>query len=97
MIEDFFSDKPKIIHKKIAERPYVGLVNGLFATIMGVGGLTIIETFKTPTDSKMSLKLTGQQGDVMKESMNVAKTLSWKLTSYANKQQFIKNVAYCCV
>ena len=89
MIEDFFSDKPKIIHKKIAERPYVGLVNGLFATIMGVGGLTIIETFKTPSDSKMSLKLTGQQGDVMKESMQVAKTVAWNLIPNTIKQAII--------
>ena len=27
----------------------------------------------------MELKLTGMQGDVMKESMNVAKTLAWSL------------------
>ena len=33
------------------------------------------------------MKLTGMQGDVMKESMNVAKTLAWKLTT--KKQQGI--------
>merc|ERR1712166_901407 len=29
----------------------------------------------------LSFKLTGMQGDVMKESMQVAKTLAWKLSS----------------
>ena len=31
----------------------------------GLGGLTMIESFKTPSDSKLSLELTGQQEDVM--------------------------------
>ena len=31
------------------------------------------------TNNFLDLKLTGMQGDVMKESMNVAKTLSWNL------------------
>ena len=57
----------------------VGIVNGLYATASGMGGITIIESFKTPSDSKLSLELTGQQGDVMKESMKVAKTVAWNL------------------
>ena len=36
------------------------------------------------------LKLTGMQGDVMKESMNVAKTLAWNLTSDDNKKNLIE-------
>ena len=39
----------------------------------------MIESFKTPSDSKLSLELTGQQGDVMKESMKVSKTVAWNL------------------
>jgi len=77
LVEEVFSGKPKISIKKIADRPYVGRVNGLFATSSGVGGLTIIEAYKTPSDSHLQLILTGQQGDVMKESMSVAKTVSW--------------------
>ena len=65
--------------KKIAPKPHIGLVNGLYATSCGIGGLTIIETFKTPTDSKLSLVLTGQQGDVMQESVKCAKTIAWNL------------------
>ena len=78
-IEDIFKNKTKVTSKKIANKSMVGIVNGLYATNSGMGGITIIESFKTPTDSKLSLELTGQQGDVMKESMKVAKTVAWNL------------------
>ena len=78
-IEDIFKNKAKITSKKIADKAMVGIVNGLYATNSGMGGITIIESFKTPSDSKLSLELTGQQGDVMKESMKVAKTVAWNL------------------
>ena len=78
-IEEILSSKPKITFKKIAKNPGVGLVNGLYATSAGVGGLTIIEAGKTHSETKFSLELTGQQGDVMKESMRCAKTIAWNL------------------
>jgi len=79
IVEDIFSNKPKMIMKKIATKSHIGLVNGLYATTAGTGGLTIIETFKTPTDNKLSLVLTGQQGDVMQESVKCAKTIAWNI------------------
>ena len=78
-IEDILSNKPKITFKKIADKPSIGLVNGLYATSAGVGGLTIVEVIKTHSDTNFSLELTGQQGDVMKESMKCAKTIAWNL------------------
>jgi ATP-dependent Lon protease len=78
-IEELFSDKPKIQIKKIAKTPQIGFVNGLYATTTGLGGLTIIECVKTPSERKLALELTGQQGDIMKESMMCAKTLAWNL------------------
>ena len=78
-IEDVFKNRTKITSKKITCNPMIGIVNGLYATNSGMGGITIIESFRTPTDSKLSLELTGQQGDVMKESMKVAKTVAWNL------------------
>ena len=92
IVEEIFSDKPKIIHKKIADKPYIGLVNGLFATAMGVGGLNIVEAFKTPSDTKLSLKLTGKQGEVMKESMQVAKTVAWNLLPNSVKKNICKKM-----
>ena len=79
LVEEVFHSKPKYTVKTITPSPRIGLVNGLYATVSGIGGLTIIEAFKTPSESKLSLELTGQQGDVMQESMKVAKTVAWNL------------------
>ena len=79
IVENIFSNKPKLIIKKISNKNHIGLVNGLYATSVGGGGITIIEVFKTPSDSKLSLTITGQQGDVMKESVQCAKTIAWNL------------------
>ena len=38
-IEELFKTKPKIRVKKICPTPQVGLVNGLYATTSGIGGL----------------------------------------------------------
>ena len=91
-IEDIFKNNAKVTSKKIANKPMVGIVNGLYATNSGMGGITIIESFKTPTDSKLSLELTGQQGDVMKESMKVAKTVAWNLIPEDIKKNIYKEM-----
>ena len=75
LVKDIFSNKTKILQKKISEKNHIGIVNGLYTTSHGRGGLTIIQTFKTPSDTKLSLMITGQQGDVMKESVKCAKTI----------------------
>ena len=41
---------------------------------------------RTPSDSKLSLELTGNQGNVMKESMKCAKTVAWNLLPYEIKK-----------
>ena len=92
LIEEIFHSNPKITVKKIAPTPRVGLVNGLYATASGLGGITIIESFKTPSESKLSLELTGQQGDVMKESMKVAKTVAWNLIPNIIKKRIYKEM-----
>ena len=74
--------------KKIGDTPKVGLVNGLYATSAGLGGITIIQVMKTISDKKLGLeKLTGNQGDVMKESMNCALTLAWNIIPDSRKQE----------
>lgn len=67
------------IDKNIPKNPTVGVINGLWANALGQGGVIPIETKYFPTTSLLDLKLTGLQGDVMKESMTVAKTLASSL------------------
>jgi endopeptidase La len=91
-VEEFFMDKPKIQPKMIGDVPRVGLVNGLFATAAGMGGITIIEAFKTPNETKLALTITGQQGDVMKESITCAKTIAWNLLPDSVKNKILVNI-----
>jgi ATP-dependent Lon protease len=80
----------KNIEKKIHDKNKIGLINGLWANSMGKGGIIPIETMFFPSSTFLELRLTGLQGDVMKESMNVAKTLAWNLTDLEKKKELIQ-------
>ena len=69
----------KVNEKKIHDKPQVGVMNGLWANSLGQGGIIPIQAVYFPTSTFLDLRLTGMQGDVMKESMNVAKSLAWSL------------------
>jgi hypothetical protein len=88
---EYLTKYKKIIEKKIHEKPEVGIINGLWANSLSIGGIIPIQCFFYPSSNFLDLKLTGLQGDVMKESMNVAKTLAWNLTPEYIKKQFIKD------
>ena len=75
-IENLFQNYSKNDLTKIHKINKVGLINGLFATSSGIGGITLIESKKFASSNQLELKLTGMQGDVMKESMSVAKSLA---------------------
>ena len=76
----YLKDHHKINEKKVTPVDKVGIICGLYANALGRGGVIPIETKLFVTKNLLDLKLTGQQGDVMKESMTVAKTLAWSLT-----------------
>jgi ATP-dependent Lon protease len=80
----------KIQITKVPSKSEVGVINGLWANALGKGGIIPIETMFFPASSFLELRLTGLQGDVMKESMNVAKSLAWKLTSTERKRELIQ-------
>jgi ATP-dependent Lon protease len=75
----YLSKYDKMVEKKIHERATVGVINGLWANSLGGGGIIPIQVVLHPTSTFLELRLTGMQGDVMKESMNVAKSLAWSL------------------
>jgi len=91
LTKDLFKDKFVVNHQKIYDSPRIGLVNGLYASTSGIGGLTRVETFFMPSNSILDLKLTGQQGDVMQESMHVAKTVAWNLIPKSVKKSLRKS------
>jgi len=81
----YFKDKHEIKHKKIHIESRVGIINGLWANSLGRGGVIPIQVGWRPSQQFLSLHLTGMQGDVMKESMNVSLTLAWELSDNSIK------------
>ena len=77
--------------KQIFNEHRVGVISGLWANNYGQGGLLPIESKFLPSSTFLDLKLTGMQGDVMKESMNVARTLAWTLLPDNQKTLLLEN------
>ena len=90
-IDNLFRNQPKMQISHIHANPEVGLVNGLYATTSGVGGLTIIQVIKYPSEKMMELTITGQQGDVMKESVEYALKIAFNLLSDDIKTSIIED------
>jgi ATP-dependent Lon protease len=88
-INILFRNKPKMRITKIHSKPEIGLVNGLYATNSGVGGLTVIQVMKYPSNTMMERTITGQQGDVMKESVEYAMKIAYTLLSEEAKNKIL--------
>lgn len=80
-IEEVLKDRFKINYLTIVNEPKVGIINGLWANSYGNSGIIHIESSFFHSANFLELKLTGLQGDIMKESMAVAKTLACSLLS----------------
>jgi ATP-dependent Lon protease len=75
----YLKEHTEVRPMKIHKESLVGVINGMWANSVGKGGILPIEASFYPCSTFLDLKLTGMQGDVMKESMNVAKSLAWSL------------------
>jgi ATP-dependent Lon protease len=87
----FLKERHEVRIQKIPANSRAGVINGLWANAAGQGGIIPIEAHLFPCDRFFDLKLTGMQGDVMKESMNVAKTLAWSLLTEAELERILEN------
>lgn len=92
MIDEYLKKYNRINHKNIHKENEIGVINGLWANTLGQGGIIPIQCMHCPSNSLFDLQLTGLQGNVMKESMNVAKTLAWNLTPDKHKSEIVKKV-----
>lgn len=88
--EKYLKKQKKIVKTTVVNHASVGIMNGLWANHLGNGGILPIEAAYFPSATFLDLKLTGLQGDVMKESMNVAKTLAWQLLDDTAKHELIQ-------
>ena len=86
----YLKDRHEFKIKQIFNEHKIGVVSGLWANSYGQGGLLPIEAKYLPSSTFLDLKLTGMQGDVMKESMNVAKTVAWNLLSTKRQTELLE-------
>lgn len=83
--------KPLFVSDRYYERTPIGVCMGLAWTSMG-GATLYVEVTEVPAE-KVQMKLTGQAGDVMKESSQIAWTyLHSALTKYVKKKAFFDKV-----
>ena len=85
-------NKRKITNTLIENKSCVGLVNALWASDYGNGGITHIESAWMPSKEMLQLHLTGMLGQVMIESMSVAKTVAWKILPENIRNELHKNL-----
>lgn len=90
-IDDLFRNKPRMRITKVHKNPEIGLVNGLYATSSGTGGLTVIQVMKYPSEKMLDLTLTGQQGAVMKESVEYALRIAYNMLSDEDKEKILED------
>jgi ATP-dependent Lon protease len=87
----YLKQRQEFLPTSIPKNSAIGTMNGLWANALGRGGIIPIEARFYPCNNFFDFKLTGMQGDVMKESMNVAKTLSWSLISKTQQEKILTN------
>lgn len=93
---DQYLNKPNLNIKKIHTHDDVGIINGLYATNNGSGGIIPILIYSNfvGTKNKFLLKITGSQGKVMKESVSFAFTTAMNLIKQEYRQIFLDNHPY---
>lgn len=87
LIADVLEHRDKIRHETITSAPrMIGQIYGMYANALGLGGIMPIQVGNLTDSDK--LELTGQQGDVMKESMKCAKTMAYTLLERNNPEVY---------
>lgn len=82
LMKNYHHYKPDVIHKK----PEVGVINGMWANALGIGGILPIETSWIMSNNSGSIRATGTLGDVIKESIDVANAVAWNVLNDNEKR-----------
>lgn len=84
--------KPNIHNEKIHTNDQIGVINGLYATTIGSGGILPILVYPAKNGhNKPTLELTGKQGKVMRESVSFAWTIAKNCTKAVIVDKFYKH------
>ncbi len=84
-------------YEKIHYDPLIGVINGLYATERGQGGILPIQVYDNYTagdEGKFTLKLTGNQKKIMQESVIAAFTAAINNVKQEIREEYIKKHPY---
>lgn len=76
-LTEILKDKYEMDEAEINKEDKCGVINGLYANCLGIGGILPIELLWIPSNEPLSLKTTGYLEKVIKESTDVACSLAW--------------------
>ena len=81
--DDLLKQYTFVQYTKLLDEPRIGSINGLFATSVGMGGITRIEIqqYSELSGKDTKFEITGHLGKVMTESISVAKTVVYNILS----------------
>lgn len=88
-----YLDKPILSIDKIHTKNLIGVINGLYATSIGIGGIVPIQIypnyFNNSDSVNIKLKLTGNQKKIMRESVTCAFTAAFNLINKDLKKKIL--------
>jgi endopeptidase La len=88
-IKHFLKYKLERTQDKIHPTPQVGVINGLFASSNGCGGILPIQVVWIPSGGPLKMKATGNLRKVIKESVEVATSLAWNHLDETLKNKYL--------
>ncbi|AKI79983.1 lon protease-like protein [Acanthamoeba polyphaga mimivirus] len=89
-----YLDKPTLTTEEIHKTNMIGVINGLYATSVGMGGIVPIQIYKNFVGDKndgsnLKLKITGNQKQVMRESVMCALTTAVNVLNNSIKSKIL--------
>ena len=88
-LDNILKNKNVIIPEKIHEQNSIGIINGLYATDMGTGGILPVQILWYPSIIPLDVKATGNLQQVIKESTTVAATLAFNYLMDNEKDNYL--------
>ena len=88
MVDEYLKEFRPIEEQMINKKSKVGVINGMWAGSLGVGGILPIETIFVPSKNTLSIKATGSLEKVIKESTEVAGSLAWSKLTNKEKEEW---------
>jgi endopeptidase La len=86
-LQDLLTEFDKVEFQKIHNESKVGVINGMWAGSLGLGGVLPIESSWVPSKERNFIEATGSLEKVIKESVKVANTLALSMLSEEKKKE----------